>query len=221
MRSSQECSPANSTKTTGNAYSEISAKTDTDLLADVVDGNHSAFSELMIRYKAPLFHYIFRYVGDASTAEDLLQDVFVSIYSKAASYDQAWKPSTWIYRIALNKCRDHGRKQRLRKFISLDQHSSDEGQVADAPLAIDPNPDVEHIIIHRQELKRFEKILSNMPHKMRTAVVLHLIEGRRQAECAEILGVSRKSIEMLVYRARKILREKLYSEAPQKYNNGL
>lgn len=194
-----------------NTPAGVSIRSDAELLAGVVDGETSAFADLMSRYKAPLYRFILRYVGVAPDAEDLLQDVFVSLYAKAASYDPAWKASTWIYRIALNKCRDHARKQRLRRFVSLDRNA-DADEPARAVEAVDPGPDVEHIIIHRDELRRLAAALEKLPHQMRSAVVLHLIEGRSQAECAEILGLTRKGIEMLVYRARKTLRGNLGME---------
>ena len=182
-------------------------------MAEIADGDHRAFTELMARYKAPLFRFILRYVGLKSEAEDLLQDVFVSVFSKAASYDPAWKPSTWIYRIALNKCRDYGRKQRLRKFVSLTRPENEDEPGAFAPEPVDLGPNVEDIVARRQEMGRLSAAIDSLPHKMRSALVLHTIEGRSQIECSEILGVSRKSVEMLVYRARKTLRDKLGYEA--------
>lgn len=195
---------------------QISASTRSDecLIDALVEGDHGAFAELMSRYKTPLYRFILRNVGAASDAEDLLQDVFVSLYAKAASYDPAWKASTWIYRIALNKCRDHARRQRLRRFVSLDRNP-DADESAGAAEAVDPGPDVEHVIIHREELRRLAAAMEKLPHQIRSAAVLHLIEGRSQMECAEILGLTRKSVEMLVYRARKTLRRKLGMESPQ------
>lgn len=191
-----------------STQARASTSSDAGLIGDVIDGDHDSFAELMSRYKAPLYRFILRYVGAAADAEDLLQDVFVSVFSKAASYNPAWKPSTWIYRIALNKCRDYGRKQRLRRFVSLNR-TVDQDEPDFIPEAIDPTPNVEHVIIHRDELRRLTLALEELPHAMRSAAVLHLIEDRPQAECSEILGVSRKSVEMLVYRARKSLRQKL------------
>ncbi len=183
------------------------AKSDAELMSDVADSDHGAFTELMSRYKTPLYRFILRYVGSPADAEDLLQDAFTSIYSKASSYDPAWKVSTWMYRIALNKCRDYGRKQRLRKFVSLDRGKDDDDDPF-IPEPADHGPDVESIIVHRQELQRLSEAIESLPHKMRSAIVLYSIEGRSQTECSEILGVSRKSVEMLVYRARKTLRDR-------------
>ncbi len=191
----------------GNTPIDAEEQSDAELMSDVAEGDAGAFTELMSRYKTPLFQFILRYVGARADAEDLLQDTFTSIYSKASTYDPAWKASTWMYRIALNKCRDYGRKQRLRKFVSLDGGKDDD----DGPFIPEPadhGPDVEDIIIHRQELQRLSEAIETLPHKMRTALVLHSIEGRSQTECSEILGVSRKSVEMLVYRARKTLRKR-------------
>lgn len=193
----------------GNTQTALSTRSDSDLMEDVVERDQAAFAELMARYKTPLYRFILRYVGSPSDAEELLQDSFVSLYAKAASYDPAWKFSTWMYRIALNKCRDHARKQRLRRFISLDRTKREDSGIAYSLCAVAPSADVEEKVIHRQELHRLETAMRELPHMMRSAVVLHLIEGRTQCECSEILGVSRKSVEMLVYRARKTLKQKL------------
>ena len=181
---------------------------DSDLISAMMAGEHSAFSELMSRYKTPLYRFILRYTGASPDAEDILQETFLSIYSKAASYNPAWKASTWIYRIALNKTRDHARKQRLRKFAPLDRKPAPDTLLS-ATEPADPGPDVEQVVIHRDELRHLALALQNLPHGMRSAVVLHLIEGRSQSECAEILGITRKSVEILVYRARKALRRTL------------
>jgi RNA polymerase sigma-70 factor (ECF subfamily) len=198
-------------KLSENTQTDAAERSDSDLMAEIADGDHAAFTELMARYKAPIFRFILRCVSVRSEAEDLLQDVFVSVFSKAKSYDPAWKPSTWIYRIALNKCRDYGRKKRLRKMVSF-CHSEDEEAGGFAYEPIDLGPNVEDIVARRQEMERLSAAIEALPLKMRSALVLHTIEGRSQIECSEILGVSRKSVEMLVYRARKILREKLGCE---------
>ena len=176
---------------------------------NVVNANHAAFSELMTRYKGQLYRFIFRYLGSPSEAEDLLQDTFAKIYTKAANYDPAWKVSTWFYRIALNTCRDYSRKQRLRRFVSLDNIDNGHDGKPYFPEQVDLGPDVEHLVIHREALRNVARAMNSLPHKMRSALVLYSIEGRSQAECAEILGLSRKSVEMLVYRARQKLREKI------------
>jgi len=185
-------------------------KNDADLLHDLAEGVETALSVIIERYKDPLFRFILRYTGSPSDAEDILQDTFVSIYTKASTYDPAWKASTWIYRIALNKCRDQTRKKKLRRLVSLDQFGRGADGEPSLPLEIpDPGASPEEITAQRQTLTNLSRAIDTLPHKLRTALVLSSIENRPQAECAEILGVSRKSVEMLVYRARNALREKL------------
>lgn len=183
------------------------AQTDAQLLNQIIDQNHAAFDQFMGRYKGPLYRFILRYVGSPTEAEDLLQDTFTKIYVKASKYDPAWKVSTWVYRIALNTCRDHGRKQRLRRFVSIDESQIDDETPHYVPQLVDLGPDVEHLAIHRQNFQLVAAAVQKLPHKMRSALVLYTIEGRSQTECSEILGVSRKSVEMLVYRARIKLRD--------------
>jgi len=187
----------------------ISGQTDAQLLSGIVNKDHDAFTAFMGRYKGPLYRFILRYVGSSTEAEDLLQDTFTKIYLKASKYDPAWKVSTWVYRIALNTCRDFSRKQKLRRFVSIEAKSNDGDNTPCFPELADLGPDVEHIAIHRQNFRMVAKAIEKLPHKMRSALVLYSVEGRSQAECSEILGISRKSVEMLVYRARIKLREKV------------
>ncbi len=114
-------------------------KNDADLLHDLAEGVETALSVIIERYKDPLFRFILRYTGSPSDAEDILQDTFVSIYTKASTYDPAWKASTWIYRIALNKCRDQTRKKKLRRLVSLDQFGRGADGEPSLPLEI-PDP---------------------------------------------------------------------------------
>ncbi len=191
-------------KRSNRSLHETLEASDAELMSDIAAGDHAAFAEIMSRYKTPLYRFILRYVGATADAEDILQETLTKVFSRASTYDPAWKASVWIYRIALNKCRDHGRKQKLRKYVSWDFGRNGS---AELPEVQDLGPDVEHIVAYRQQYDRLAQAIESLPHNLRSALVLNAIEDRPQLECAEILGVSRKSVEMLVYRARKKLRE--------------
>ncbi len=184
-------------------------RSDGEVMLALQSGQDKALDELMRRYKQPLFHFVTRYTRDEETSYDIVQETFFRVYKRAETFNPAYKFKTWLYQIALNLCRDYARKKKLQSFVSLDTWmESDEstGSLHDI-LASDEN--IESLSEHRQTLKLLEKQIDSLPHKLKTALILFTIEGHSQEECARILGITPKTVEMRVYRARKTLLQKL------------
>ena len=182
---------------------------DKDLIYLVTQGNELALNEIMRRYKHKLFAFISRYVKDEDAAYDIVQETFIRVYSKADSYNPSYKFSTWLYQIAINLCRDYGRKQKLRQAFSLDAPVSEEEGGSYHDILPDPSSNVEDLTDLRQNLATVSQEIQKLPHKLKTALILFAIEEHSQEKCAEILGVTVKTVEARVYRARKILAEKV------------
>ncbi len=183
---------------------------DNDLMHLVVQGVEPALNEIMRRYKHKLFAFISRYVKDEDAAYDIVQETFIKVHFKADSYNPSYKFSTWLYQIAINLCRDWGRKQKIRQVFSLDAKvNEDEGDSSYHDILPDPNSNVEDLTDLRQNLATLDKEIQKLPHKLKTALILFAIEENSQEKCAEILGVSTKTVETRIYRARKILAEKV------------
>ena len=92
-------------------------ESDASLAARALTGDRRAFDNLVIRYQEPLYRFIRRYVGDADETYDLLQETFVAAWQALGRYDPDRSALTWLRRIALNKCRDWGRRRTVRKFF--------------------------------------------------------------------------------------------------------
>ncbi len=185
-------------------------QSDSKLVAGTAAGDSRAFETLMRRYQGPLYRFILRYCGDRADAEDLLQELFIRVYRHAADYDARFKVATWIYGIALNGCRDHHRRRRLRRWLSLDYWSRAADREAAQEYVADP-VDMEAGVIGRDELDALARVIDDLPHKLRSVLVLAGVEERSHAECAEILGVTPKTVETRLARARKALRARLGS----------
>lgn len=180
---------------------------DQELIARLQKGEDLALNEIMGRYKHRLFSFIRRYVGEDETAYDLLQETFTKLYFNAASYDPRYKFSTWLFQIALNLCRDHGRKNKFRFSLSLDSEDEDGNTLADM-IAADTSDAVDQLAVKRQ-LEILGNEINLLPHKLKSALIAFAIEERSQEECAELLDITPKALETRVYRARRILSEKL------------
>jgi len=182
---------------------------DKELISLVCEGHESALTEVMRRYKHKLFAFICRYVKDEDTVYDIVQETFIRVHFKADSYNPSYKFSTWLYQIAINLCRDYGRKQKVRQCFSLDSPTNGEEEGSYHDIISDPNSNIEDLTDLRQNLATLDLEIQKLPYKLKTALILFAIEENSQEECAEILGVSIKTIESRVYRARKILLEKI------------
>ncbi|HZS18786.1 MAG TPA: sigma-70 family RNA polymerase sigma factor [Candidatus Udaeobacter sp.] len=187
------------------------APTDPDLplVRALQAGDQNALEELIRKYQEPLFRFIYRYAGDEQTARDLLQETFVRLYFNARKFKPRAKFSTWLYTIAANLCRDYARssqQQKARMTISVETFDQDETRISDTAAL--PS----EALASAERLAAVQAAISELPHKLKTALILFSLENRSQAECAELLGVSAKTVETRVYRARRILGKKLASD---------
>lgn len=167
----------------------------------------SSFDELYESYKDSVFRLALRYVSATEDAEDIVQEVFVSVYFGLEKFDKRSKVGTWIYRITVNKCLDYlkarKRKKRWGRVVSLFGMTTKE----EFGLGMAASADQEYI--DQQANEALMKAIAELPEKQQTALILSRLEGRPQAEVAEIMELSVKAVESLLQRAKGALAEKL------------
>jgi RNA polymerase sigma-70 factor (ECF subfamily) len=172
---------------------------DAALAARAIKGDRPAFNRIVQRYQEPLYRFIRRYVGDADEAYDLLQETFVSAWQALGRYDSTRPAATWLRRIALNKCRDWGRRRSVRRFFygatSLDNSPAAADAAASAPVD-DSN---------EANLAKLDRAVATLPSQLKEPLLLTAFEGLSQVAAGETLGISAKAVETRVYRARKLL----------------
>lgn len=174
---------------------------DLDRVRALQAGDESALNELMAKYRGPMFGLIYRYVGDAELARDLLQETFVRVYFGISHFKPKARFASWLYAIATNLCRDSARSKAHHQAGLT--HSLADIPAGSEPVASgsDPSQEAES----RERLAALEAAIRELPHDLKAALVLFALEGYSQQECAGLLGVSVKTVETRVYRARKIL----------------
>ena len=94
---------------------------DADLVGQALGGDDHAFTLLMRRHKAGLYRFVRRYVGDADGAVDVVQESFVAAWRALRRFDGRRPFGVWLRAIALNKCRDRGRRQLVRRLAFGDK----------------------------------------------------------------------------------------------------
>jgi len=182
---------------------DLSQCTDRELAALAASGRQDVYREFLARYKSPVFRLIRSTVGDEGEAMDLTQETFVAGFAALDRYDGDRPFRTWISRIALNKCRDWGRRRAVRAFFAraLPLESAHD-------VAIE-TPSIDMQASDRAELARVQRAIAALPSNLREVIVLRGVEELSQAEAAELLGVSEKTVETRLYRARAKLRASL------------
>jgi RNA polymerase sigma factor (sigma-70 family) len=171
--------------------------TDGELATLSIAGRPTAFTEIMNRYRQPIFRLVRTFVGDEEEALDLTQECFISAHQALARFDPKRPMRTWLATIAINKCRDWGRKRTVRRILTLGGTLGAEAEcVADDRVAVDDAAS------DRQELARVEKAIAALPSDLRETLILRTIEDLSQSETAKILGISEKAVETRLYRAR-------------------
>lgn len=176
---------------------------DADLIRRALAGDERAFTLLMRRHKEGLYRFVRRYVGDADGAVEVVQESFVAAWRALRRFDDRRPFPVWLRAIALNKCRDRGRRQLVRRLAFGDK----DAESAEAQRQADPTPDSEAQLLEKQRRATLDRALARLPAKLKEPLLLTYFEDLSQQAAAQLLGVSVKTIETRVYRARQRLAE--------------
>lgn len=183
---------------------------DTQLMIRLQNGQDTALNELMTLWQTPLFRFISRYVGDRDEALDLAQETFVRVYQNRQNYRPSARFSSWLFTIASNLCRNHLRWERRHPTVSLAHEDDKDNAPADATDTLPSLDRGPSDCAQRNDTARWvQESIQSLPHDLKTVVLLFEYEELSYEEIAGVLGCSPKAVETRLYRARKILREKL------------
>jgi RNA polymerase sigma-70 factor (ECF subfamily) len=140
-------------------------------------------------------------VGPGGEAEDVAQETFVAAFRSLAGFQQGAKFSTWLYRIAVNKCHDALRARRPG-VVSMDAVDDEGGE----PMWEAVDDQTPHWELEQGELAWvLDRAIDGLPSVYRESFVLRHIEGLGYDEMSDVLGVNRDALKMRVYKARTLL----------------
>lgn len=180
-----------------------SAQSDAVLAAQGQNGSRSAFDELVSRHKAQIFRIARHYVANSDDALDILQDTFVAAWLGLKRYDTGRDFGAWLRTIALNKCRDFGRRQTVRRTVMRLFARLDTSQTSV------PAPDIiaEHAQTREGRLRALDVAIATLPAAHKEVLILTAFAGLSQQQAADQLGITTKAVEMKVRRAKQRLEE--------------
>lgn len=164
-------------------------------------GNRAAFETIVRRHKASIFAFVRRYVGQADDANDVLQEAFLAAWLALNRYDPLRPFLPWLRTIALNKCRDYGRRQRVRRLLLLAK-AAEPVEAASAEIQSEDMAEAER-------LNRLDAAIAALPPFYKEPFLLTSISGLSHQEAAELLKTTAKAIEMRIRRARTKLETNL------------
>jgi len=188
---------------------------DGELLRRTAAKDLGGFEILVSRFQSKVLSLCSRLLSHPQNAEDVAQDVFFQVYKAAEAFRGDCTVSTWIYRIAVNRCRNFNRDNRkFGKWGGLRQGLR--GEDGRDPAFIAPDRDDPASAWSVDEARGLiRKAVASLPEKQKTMLILHKFDDRSYQEIAEIMGVSLASVESCLHRAKRNLQKELAPLFPE------
>ncbi len=176
---------------------------DEELVAAARAGDDEAFRRLIERHQDRVYRFCFQWLRQAEDAREACQDTFVRVYGSLGRYRSRGSFTAWLLKIAVNLCRDRYRSRKARQDRDTAPLTAAEGEVecrwaTPAEAASLAN-----------DLERVWEEIDLLPARLRDALIVCGVEGYCHEAAAEILGCSERAIEGRLYRARRLLAERL------------
>ncbi len=169
---------------------------DFSLIKRFIDGDESVFAELIKRHKDKVRNIIYLTLTNSDIVDDIAQEVFITVYKNLKNFRFESQFTTWIYRITINKCKDHLRKKNIRK-IFLPIKDDDEEPVFET---VNEDSDIKQIV---------RNAIAALPDKLRIPIVLKDLEGFSYQEIAESMQCEIGTVKSRIFRGREALKKML------------
>jgi RNA polymerase sigma-70 factor (ECF subfamily) len=182
---------------------------DESLIRSFLSDNPDAFDRLVIKYKDMIFNLCYRIVNDYDDANDCAQETFIKVYKSMKQFRFQSSFSTWLYRIAINTCRNRiaSSGNRIRKkMLRIDnpgEAGSDTVDIHDCSFSPDS------VFEKNEQARLIHQAIDALPEELKVLVVLRDLEGNSYEDIADITGVNLGTVKSRLARARHLLRESL------------
>jgi RNA polymerase sigma-70 factor (ECF subfamily) len=153
---------------------------------------------LMDDYGEEIKRLVFTYTKNWAQAEDITQEIFLSVFKNLDSFREQANVKTWIYRIALNKCKDYVRSWHYKKTVITEIIFSSE---------TDDSP--ETVYLHTEQKQMVSQLILQLPIKYREVIVLYYFKDLSMEEASAVLGMNLNTLKSRLRRAKMMLESKL------------
>ena len=182
--------------------------TDAEILSNVAEGNIEAYGKIVNRYRIRLYNFVYRFVGERETAEDIVQETFLRAFRKRKEYRAIANFSTWLFTIAGNLAKSELRRRKRWRLFSL--HRDDDSDTGiDLPDETYRPDTVTESSIADVDIQR---AISSLAANYRQVILLRDVEGLSYQEISEVVDCPVGTVKSRVNRARLKLQQKLKNQ---------
>jgi RNA polymerase sigma-70 factor (ECF subfamily) len=178
------------------------------LLRRLRDRDERAFRELVETHRDRVFNITYRMLGDRAEAEDVAQEVFISVFKTIDTFREEAKFSTWLYRVTVNHCKNRIKylaRRHDRDRDELDETSHETNGAAGVPRHVQPDRALEGAQLE----VLLQEAIAHLDDDQRVVVVLRDVEDLSIEEICDITGLPDGTVKSRLHRARLVLRKRL------------
>lgn len=184
---------------------------DRQLVRRLRDRDEQAFRELMVEHRDKVYNLTLRMLGNRAEAEDVAQEVFIQVFKTIDTFREESKLSTWLYRVAVNLCKNRIKYLARRQDRNKDQLDETTEAAASSAVAAPGGPPArpDRAVEGAQIEKVLQEAIATLDEDHRVLVVLRDIEDLSIEEICAITGLPDGTVKSRLHRARLALRKKV------------
>jgi len=179
--------------------------TDEELVARSIGGDADSFNELVLRWERPIYALAYRTIGREEDARDVCQETFLRAFRALPGFRGQAKFSSWLYRIALNLCRDWVRRERRTPVVQ----PPEDIDLIELAAAAEPSESIEDLVARKDLTRLVEQAMALLPEEQRTAIVLKEYHGLTFQEITDLLDCPLSTVKTRLYQGLGVLRKQL------------
>ena len=179
--------------------------TDEELVAKSIRGDAESFNQLILRWERPIYALAYRTIGREEDARDVCQETFLRAFRALPGFRGQAKFSSWIYRIALNLCRDWARRERRTPVVQPPENVD----LIELAAAVGPSESIEDLVARRDLMRAVEAAMTVLPEEQRTAIILKEYHGLTFQEIADLVGCPLSTVKTRLYQGLTVVRREL------------
>jgi RNA polymerase sigma-70 factor (ECF subfamily) len=169
---------------------------DSGILKKVLEGDESAFGNIVESFQRPVFNLCYRMLGNNEAAEDAAQETFWRAFRSINKYDPERSFPTWLLSIATHYCIDQLRKRKI-PLNEFDDYLTE--------IVPDSLPNPESISLQKEQEKQVQNFLNGLPKLDQASIILRYWHECSEEEIGQVLGISKNAVKSRLYQARKKL----------------
>ena len=181
------------------------ASTDEELVARSIGGDMESFNQLVVRWERPIYALAYRVIGREEDARDVCQETFLRAFRSINGFRGQAKFSSWLYRIALNLCRDWIRRERRSPTVQAPEGVD----VIELAAEQGPVESIEDLVSRRDVGRHVAVAMQALSDDQRTAIILKEYQGLTFQEIADLLGCPLSTVKTRLYQGLTVLRREL------------